>query len=249
MRDFCPIGMAEVAMVHDLAVLTWKRLRVDRVEHSVMLQMMQLPLLEDSLASNFGPGFMSRAMFRLEPYIAVTSDELKETMDLVAQLEAVDKAQESRVKMPVMRRKWPRALVALEEWAHAYNVTLDDVLADGLEDGLTLSDAIQELVDNAKTLMWLGENQDAIEAAIRRVRDARLLQYMKSNTTQRAYDDIGRAFYRTLAELRRQQDWRMRRSAVEVDEVTPKSANANIDASGGPGSPDQTNSHTGGLLK
>ena len=249
MRDFGPIGMAEVAMVHDLAVLTWKRLRVDRVEHSVMLQMMQSPISEDSLATSFGPGFMSRAMFRLEPYSAVTSDELKETMDLVAQLEAVDKAPESRVKMPVMRRKWPRALAALEEWAHAYNVALDDVLADGLGDGLTFSDAIQELLDNAKTLMWLGENQDAIEAAIRRVRDTRLLQYMKSNTTQRAYDDIGRAFYRTLAELRRQQDWRMRRSAVEVDEVTPKPAPANTDASGGADFPDQTNSHSGGLLK
>ncbi|HPW29011.1 MAG TPA: hypothetical protein PLL01_06445 [Rhodoferax sp.] len=241
--------MAEVAMVHDLAVLTWKRLRVDRVEHSVMLQMMQLPILEDSLAKSFGPGFMNRAMFRLEPYSAVSSEELKDTVDLVAQLEALDDAPKSSVKMAVLRRKCPKAMQALEEWAVAYDFVLGDLLADALQEGPTYGDIIQELLDDAKTLVWLGENRDAIEAAIRRVRDSRLLQYMKSNNTQRAYDDIGRAFYRTLAELRRQQDWRMRRSAVEVDEVTPKSANANIDASGGPGSPDQTNSHTGGLLK
>ncbi len=249
MRDFGPIGMAEVAMVHDLAVLTWKRLRVDRVEHSVMLQMMQLPILEDSLAKSFGPGFMNRAMFRLEPYSAVSSEELKDTVDLVAQLEALDDAPKSSVKMAVLRRKCPKAMQALEEWAVAYDFVLGDLLADALQEGPTYGDIIQELLDDAKTLVWLGENRDAIEAAIRRVRDSRLLQYMKSNNTQRAYDDIGRAFYRTLAELRRQQDWRMRRSAVEVDEVTPKSAPANIDASGGPGSPDQTNSHTGGLLK
>jgi hypothetical protein len=244
MRDFCPTGMAERAMVHDLAVLTWKRLRVDRVEHSTMLQMMQMPLREDTLATSFGPGFMSRAMFRLEPYSAVMPDELKESIDLVAQLEALNNAPDGSLNMAVLRRKWPKALEALKKWALAYDVVFDNVLADVLNDGPTFSDAILELLDDAKTLIWLGQNRDAIEAAIRRARDTRLLQYMKNNTTQRAYDDIGRAFYRTLAELRRQQDWRMRRSAVEVEEVTPKLAPTKVDSTGGAVFPNQTNSHS-----
>ncbi len=186
-------------------------------------------------------------MFRLEPYRAVTPDELKETIDLVAQLVAIDNSPDGSLKIAVIRRKWPKALEALNAWADTYNLALGDVIANASEDGPKFADAIQELLDDAKTLMWLGENREEIEAAIRRVRDTRLLQYMKVNNTQRAYDDIGRAFYRTLAELRRQQDWRMRRSAIEVEEVTPKPTGAG--SSRDTGFPDQTNSHSGGLLK
>lgn len=238
MRDFGPVGMAEGAMLHDLAVLTWKRLRVDRVEHSVMLRMMQLPLLEESLAKSFGPGFVSEAMFRLEPYCAVTPDELKEAIELVAQLETLDNAPDASLKIAAIRRKWPKALEALNGWADTHNLALGDVLANALEEGPKFADAIQELLDDAKTLMWLDEKREAIEAAIRWVRDARLLQYMKINNTQRAYDDIGRAFYRTLAELRRQQDWRMRRSVIEVEEVTPQPTPTDRGSSSAAGFPD-----------
>lgn len=249
MRDFEPLGMAEVAMVHDLAVLTWKRLRVDRVEHAVMLQMMQLPLTEDSLVKSFGPGFLSRAMPWLEPYQVVTPEELDDATELSAQLQAMQIAPDSSFKAAVIRRKWPKAFSALVQWAAGYNVDIDDVIAGVLPKGLHCEDAMHELLGAADTVLWLGENRDAVEAALRRARDTRLLQYMKSNNTQRAYDDIGRAFYRTLAELRKQQDWRSRRSAILVDDATPKPARASPDATQSVDSADQTDSHLGGLLK
>ena len=241
MCDFDPVGMAEVAMVHDLAVLTWKRLRVDRVEHAIMLQMMQLPLPEDNLARSFGPGFLSRAMPRLEPYLAVRTEEWDAAVKLSAQLQAMQLAPGASFTVAVIRRKWPEAYKVLDGWAQAYNVALDGVLQS--------NDVIQELLRRADTVVWLGENREAIEAAIRRARDARLLQYMKSDNTQRAYDDIGRAFYRTLAELRRQQDWRSRRSAILVDDAMPKPARASQEANPSLDSADQTDSHLGGLLK
>lgn len=36
-NDFQVQGMAENAMAHDLAVLTWKRIRLERLEHCVIL--------------------------------------------------------------------------------------------------------------------------------------------------------------------------------------------------------------------
>jgi hypothetical protein len=249
MFDFEPVGMAEVAMVHDLAVLTWKRLRVDRVEHSVMLQMMQLPLLEDDVAQSYGPGFLSRAMYRLEPYEEVTTDEWNDAVELSKQLHALQLAPDSSFKVAVIRRKWPQAFAVLVRWADDYDVDIDDVIAGVPTAAPNCEDAIVELLRDTTTVLWLAKNREAIEAAIRRVRDSRLLRYMKSNNTQRAYDDIGRAFYRTLAELRRQQDWRSRRSAILVDDATPKPASVSPDATPAPDSADQTDSHLGGLLK
>ena len=249
MRDFGPVGMAEVAMVHDLAVLTWKRLRVDRVEHSVMLQMMQLPLLEDDVAQSYGPDFLSRAMRRLEPYEAVTTEEWNDAAELSAQLQALQLALDSSLKVATIRRKWPQAFAALVKWADDYDVDIEGVLSGVPTDAPNCEDALDELLRGTSTVLWLAENREAVEAAIRRVRDSRLLRYMKSNNTQRAYDDIGRAFYRTLAELRRQQDWRSRRSAILVDDATPKPARASPEATPAPDSADQTDSHLGGLLK
>ena len=65
-------------------------------------------------------------------------------------------------------------------------------------------------------------NRDRIDTALREAQDSKLLTYMKTENTQRAHADTGRAFYRTLAELRRQQEWRIRRTAIPVEDVTPK---------------------------
>ena len=64
LHDFDPVGVAEAAMVHDLAVLTWKKLRVDRVEHAVMMQTALQPLPQDQIAKSFGPGWLPQAMHR-----------------------------------------------------------------------------------------------------------------------------------------------------------------------------------------
>lgn len=232
MHDFDPVGMVEVAMVHDLAVLTWKRLRVDRVEHAVMLQMMQVPLHIDNLETAYGPGFLRRAMPRLEPYEPVTREEFAENTQLLIQLKDLWVAAESELKERAVRKKWPLAFNSIANWANAHAVDVGDFIEGTGRDAQRLKAVIQTQIGEALVALWLWENREAVEAAIRRVRDSRLLQYMKINNTQRAYDDIGRAFYRTLAELRRQQDWRSRRSAILVDDATPSANSAK-----------QTNSH------
>jgi hypothetical protein len=43
-NDFRPADTAEVAMVHDLAVLTWKKLRLDKLEQRVILEKLNRPI-------------------------------------------------------------------------------------------------------------------------------------------------------------------------------------------------------------
>jgi hypothetical protein len=43
------------------------------------------------------------------------------------------------------------------------------------------------------------------------VREDRLYKLMASVDGRRAHDDLSRALYRAMAELRKQQDWRIRR--------------------------------------
>ena len=225
-QDFEPVGMAEAAMVHDLAVLIWKKLRVNRVEHAVLLQMMQLPLLLDAVEKALGAELLPAARDRVVPvFIPVTQAEWEANARLVEQVRALQAAPGLQRRSGSVRKRWPELYEVLLSKAEDYGVDADAVM-DGraAADGPELGSLLDEVIRECDAVNWLWDHNEALRLAVQRARDSRILVYLKSDNTQRAYDEIGRAFYRTLAELRRQQDWRVRRSAIAVDDVTPKMA-------------------------
>ena len=113
-------------------------------------------------------------------------------------------------------------MAALTHWADCYSVAVNDLIEGGEGCAYVLEDAIQELMADAEAVIWLWENREEVAAAVGRARDARLWTFIQRNNTQRINDDISRAFFRTLSELRKQQDWRNRRAAVLVDDAIAK---------------------------
>lgn len=47
-RDFSPRDIAESAMVRDLAILLWKKTRLERVEHASFLRELSLPCTRET---------------------------------------------------------------------------------------------------------------------------------------------------------------------------------------------------------
>ncbi len=123
-----------------------------------------------------------------------------------------------------MQRKWPAVYQELTNWVADYSLEVSDFLAgQNLPPGTpTLESALIDIQNSRKPLFWLWQNRARVAAAMREAQDSKLLEYMKTENTQRAQADTSRAFYRTLAELRRQQEWRIRRTTITVDDVTPK---------------------------
>ena len=225
MRDFEPVGMAEKAMVHDLAVLTWKKLRIDRVEHSRMTQIALLPVLEGAIEEAFGPGWLPQAMPRIEPFTPVGQQEFDDTTALRAQLAACRAAGPNVPKARTFKHKWPALYKALQGWADDYMRDCDDLIEGAVVDEMGLSDALDSIDAECETVLWLWANHDQVCQAIQRTRDARQFTYMKTvdnDATMRSFNDTSRSFYRALSALRRQQDWRIRRTAITVDDVSPR---------------------------
>ncbi|OYY31859.1 MAG: hypothetical protein B7X88_24805 [Polaromonas sp. 17-63-33] len=52
-RDFAPRDIAEGAMVRELTVLTWKKIRLDQLEHRKILQTLSAPLSQHHLGKLF----------------------------------------------------------------------------------------------------------------------------------------------------------------------------------------------------
>jgi hypothetical protein len=51
---------------------------------------------------------------------------------------------------------------------------------------------------------------------LKEIKEARLLKFMQESSIQRVHDDLDRAFYRTLSELRKHQLWWQERNTVDV---------------------------------
>ena len=53
--------------------------------------------------------------------------------------------------------------------------------------------------------------------------DKRLVEYLNLNRSQRAADDLDRAYFKTLEELRRQIEWRKKQEVIDIPvKLAPK---------------------------
>jgi hypothetical protein len=57
---------------------------------------------------------------------------------------------------------------------------------------------------------------DQVEEIKQLIRDRRLKNFMESSGPIRAYHDLSRAFFKVLAELRKQQEWRLKNRTLET---------------------------------
>jgi hypothetical protein len=81
-----------------------------------------------------------------------------------------------------------------------------------------LPHALQELRDDAAGCSWIWDNREAIEVAHLSAKESRLFDILTANKTTRTHDDLSRAFYKALSELRKHQEWRRRRPI----DITPE---------------------------
>ena len=86
-----------------------------------------------------------------------------------------------------------------------------------------LQHAYEEALEFFKGRNWLTEHQAEFDMAKQRVFDQRMIDLVLSDKTARASDHLSREFFRTLAELRNQQDWRRK---TQVIDVTPDATNS-----------------------
>ena len=76
-------------------------------------------------------------------------------------------------------------------------------------------------------LIWVHKNAHELERAVRNIKERRMLRTLGWVDVGRAKDDVSRAFYRALSELRRHQQWRR---DMEIVDVTPAPAKSAEDA-------------------
>ena len=237
-RDFRPEDMAEIAMVRDLAVLAWKKIRLENLELRFILSRLNEPLsFLDKHDTKFLSSYQVESILdQLCGYTSELKKEVELALSFAEQLKdngATTEDLESLEKSHPLIYK--RLIAEIEEFDFTHP-TAKNVLEYEIEndDGQTerfWTYFLKVAIEDLSQTVWLCENRAAIEQELQAVKDKRLMELMQNEKPSRAFDDLRRNFYRTLSELRKHQEWKRKMQVVDV-------ASRNIADSGEEGASD-----------
>jgi len=223
-KDFSPQDVAQSAMVRSLAVITWKKLRAEKIEHAGLIQALNLPFtLNDYHKLNlpFGRhqagdilnwiGRLSDADTKEWEVAVKFAQQYLETPPTVAQLQSVESISPFLYQYYVDAAEKVGSLDrGPSYWAGARIKTCDG------EEYNFISYYSDQFLKDHEVETWVINHLDAFKQGVKDMKEARLLRFLQQKDIQRVHDDLDRAFYRTLNELRNHQKWRRDESAIDV---------------------------------
>lgn len=219
LRDFAPRDIAEATMVRDLAVLTWKKMRLDRIEHAAMMQALNKPFdLLEFHRNKLLNHEVANKLLDLEGSPEEHRRAYQKACDLL------DETLSAKI-VPVLQQDYPLIFKAIAFFAdHEFRESIpqanwptETVVLESNEEVPFLQWALERFVRDYDGLENVFAELEVAQAEIRQAQAQRLLRFMDSRAHNRAQDHIDRAFYRTLGELRRHQGWRRSLSEITVN--------------------------------
>lgn len=222
-RDFRPEDMAEIAMVRDLAVLAWKKIRLENLELRYTLSCLNAPLdyFDKKDTKYLSSDRVESNLNRLSSY----TNELKNEAELaITYAKGLQSRGVTTEELEALEEAYPLIYEILVRHINHYgftNPTAKNVLRYEIEndDGdpeLFWSYFLKVVIEDLNKIIWFCDHRPQIEKELQAVKDKRLMELMQNEKPSRAFDDLRRNFYRTLSELRKHQEWKRKMQVVDV---------------------------------
>ena len=226
MVDFAPRDIAESVMVRDLAIITWKRLRLEGLEQSSLVRALNEPITAAEYSRN-GIEIDSGTVWTIEHLDDLTEGGV-EYYEL-ARKEAQSwwdsyRGDRDILSMPV---NYPTLFKVVVGRARAFGIEMsvdpgsEEVCSWTLDSNRYGCDrysdyVVRALIREDRELNWVEENSEQIKLAAIKVKEERLLRVIQNPGETRVNEDLSRSLYKTLSELRGHQQWRRKMSIVDV---------------------------------
>jgi hypothetical protein len=227
--DFSPRDIVEASIVRELAVLTWKRLRLEKIEHSEIIRTLSKPISENELLL-FGVHLPEDCLWMLKDLPELTSQYIQTNRKILKFIDQVNQqapiSDELIAQFPEMCPEFVERAFTLSREFWTYDplnapwTMLAELKYEG--DGQKKSFvhfALKTLRARAKQVIGISGMLETIQNGVTAIKQKRLLASMFSERSNRASDDISRAFFRILGELRRQQKWRKDMGIIDVPDA------------------------------
>lgn len=225
-EDFAPKGVTESALVHDLTVLAWKKLRLEHLEYRQLRDKLNEP--PDYFENEYlslkipagGQKYFDDPTLIAECDLSIAMEHLKFSKKLKSAeytLAALEEIHEDSLSTFVKIKREMEDLGASLTTAKS----MVDCKYSNSSETTPLQDMTNEVISQSELIIWAVEQYDQIMLAKQRIRDKRLTSELRFDKSRRVNDDLDRFFFRTLSELRKQQEWRYRRDAIVMAQEVP----------------------------
>jgi hypothetical protein len=232
MVDFAPRDIAESVLVRDLAIITWKRLRLEGLEQSSLVRALNEPITAAEYSRN-GIEIDSGTVWAIDYLDGKTEGEVEHYER--ARKEAQSwwdsyRGDRDILSMPV---NYPTLFEVVVGRARLFGFDVssdpdsEEVCSWTLDSNRYSCDrysdyVVRALIREDRELNWVEENSEQIKLAAIKAKEERLLRVIQNPGETRVNEDLSRSLYKTLSELRRHQHWRRKMSIVDVTPSEPK---------------------------
>ena len=229
MNDFMPSDVAESAMVYELAGLTWKKLRLEKLEHAAFVRSINLNITIKDMASE-GIEVDKYHEKHLKELNALSKNKeiFELNRDCLNYLNKVSKDYISPEDILNLEKTMPFVYDSIIYiTAEVLDIDKSQVDLSVLKDSMVhlpgkhkpemLYKAVFRRVKKIfESLVWIENNLDKVKAAVANIKEKKLLQAIQEQGLMRSNDDLSRSFFRVLNELRRHQSWRKEMNIVDI---------------------------------
>jgi hypothetical protein len=228
-RDFAPKDVIEISLVRELAVITWKKLRLEKLEQGYFLKKLNAPILQEDFEDS-GLKFTDERFKFWSDEVKLNDEQLTKSIDTLKAIRPFSQQNITLSQLLDLKDSYPYAYETLENAFRQYEPleteapSIDDLMDKTLKlkdkpEGFFLKMAFERMVVLYEASIWCTQHEDDINNAIAQVKQERLLKLMQSDDGRRANDDLSRSLMRILSEFRKHNNWRINNSLFGVDNI------------------------------
>jgi hypothetical protein len=230
-EDFAPVGISEAALVHSLTVIIWKKLRLEKLESRHIHDLLDRFPRYSELSTVGFDDYPQVAKEWINHPEKISSLNLEQVQSGYWALKSLNKSRFDEDEMETFKKDLPAIFKRLQDSLSDLGVKDLSILGmvgtryhHGAETR-PIEDMTDKLIEQLQGEIWAIQNQEQLLKVRQQIRDKRLVDFLNLNCSQRVSDDLDRAYFKTLNELRKQKEWRRRQEVVDVHasvNLTPK---------------------------
>jgi hypothetical protein len=225
-EDFAPQGVTESALVHDLTVLAWKKLRLERLEHRQLLNKLSEPLSHYE-SEYLAPPIPAEGQIYFDDPDLISECDLDMNLEYLKYSKKLKAAKYTLSALEEIHSDSLSTFVKIKRKMEDLGASLTNAKSmveckySNSTESTPLQDVTNKVIAQCEAILWAVKNREQILIAKQKIQDKRLISELGFDKNRRVNDDLDRFFFRTLGELRKQQEWRYRRDAIVMAQEVP----------------------------
>ncbi len=235
-KDFYPKDAVEMMLVREMAVITWKKLRLEKLEHDYCTRQLAAQItLEEFLSIDHR---FTQAMYDF--WLDSEGISAKEAELLVKMVKFIEPHRRRNVTVAQLKHIKTEFKSLYDSFLDIYGQvkplsthepSLDEIINTKFRvpdepEKFLVPFCIDKLLPRYQAGLKCSVYQEKIEEGILQIRQERLLKMMQLGGVQRASDDLNRAMIRTVSEYRKHHEWRIQNRTEQLPTHDSKALSA-----------------------